>query len=72
ARLPVEDAGEFAKWLLTDFRMDGQTVMITPAAAFYKTPGLGRDQARIAYVLEVPQLKKAMSVLATALETYRG
>ena len=45
--------------------------MVTPAASFYKTPGIADDQVRIAYVLEVPQLEKAMAILAEALETYR-
>ena len=71
AELPLEDAGDFAKWLLTNFRMDGQTVMITPAASFYKTSGAGCSQARIAYVLEVPQLQKAMAVLGSAIEEYK-
>ena len=50
--------------------MDNQTVMVTPAASFYKTPGEGRNQVRIAYVLEVPQLEKAMDVLEEALKVY--
>lgn len=72
AELPVEDATAFCKWLLTDFRLDGETVMITPAEAFYSTPGEGRNQVRIAYVLEVPELKKAMHILEKALETYKN
>ena len=72
ASLPVPDAGAFAQWLLTDFRYHGSTVMITPAESFYATPGEGRNQARIAYVLEVPQLQKAMEVLAEALRQYRA
>ena len=70
AELPVDDAGEFAKWLLTDFRKDNETLMITPAASFYKTPGVGANHARIAYVLEVPQLRRAMDLLAEALTEY--
>ena len=72
AELPVDDAEAFAKWLLTDFRLDEQTVMVTPAASFYRTPGVGKNQVRIAYVLEVPELQKAMKVLAAALEAYPG
>ena len=53
-------------------RIDGETVMITPAASFYKTPGEGLRQARIAYVLEVPELEKAMRILAAALQAYPG
>ena len=70
AELPVENATAFCKWLLTDFRLDGETVMITPAEPFYSTPGEGRSQVRVAYVLEVPELKKAMHILEKALETY--
>ena len=72
AELPVENATAFCKWLLTDFRLDGETVMITPAEPFYSTPGEGRNQVRIAYVLEVPELKKAMRILAKALETFKN
>lgn len=72
AELPIVDAESFAKWLLTEFRVDGETVMVTPAASFYKTPGLGVNQVRIAYVLEVPLLKRAMAILAEALKAYPG
>ena len=70
AELPVDSAENFAKWLLTDFRMDNETLMITPAASFYKTPGAGLRHARIAYVLEVPRLQRAMALLANALSEY--
>ena len=70
AELPVEDATDFCRWLLTDYRKDGETVMLTPAEPFYKTPGEGRNQVRIAYVLEIPALRKAMDILADALQTY--
>ncbi len=72
AELPVDDAVNFAKWMLTEFRVDNETVMITPAASFYKTPGEGKNIARIAYVLEVPELKKAMKILEAALKAYPG
>lgn len=72
AELPVDDAEDFAKWMLTDFRLDAQTTMVTPAASFYKTPGVGRNQVRIAYVLEVPELEKAMHVLAQGLAAYKS
>lgn len=72
AELPVDDAEKFAKWLLTDFRCDGQTVMVTPAASFYKTPGAGKRQVRIAYVLEVEELKKAMALLDRAIKAYNA
>ena len=72
AELPVDNSENFAKWLLTEFRMDNETVMVTPAASFYRTPGEGVNQVRIAYVLEVPRLKKAMAILAEALKQYPG
>jgi len=72
ARLPVDDANAFAEWLLKDFALDGETVMVAPADGFYATPGLGRDEVRIAYVLEVPLLERAMKCLAAALVAYPG
>ena len=72
ARLPVDDAEAFARFLLTDFSHRGATVMIAPAEGFYATPGLGRDEARIAYVLARPQLERAVEVLAEALAAYPG
>ena len=72
AELPVDNAEDFARWLLTDFRRDNETLMITPAASFYKTPGAGRNHARIAYVLEVPLLRRAMGLLKEALEEYNA
>lgn len=71
AELPVPDAQDFCKWMLTDFHPDGETVMLTPAAAFYNTPGEGRNQVRVAYVLEIPRLQRAMKVLEAGLEEYR-
>ena len=70
ARLPVEDANAFAVFLLQDFALDGETVMVAPLDGFYATPGLGRDEVRLAYVLEVPKLERAMRVLAAALAAY--
>lgn len=70
AELPVESAEDFAKWLLTEFRMNGETVMVTPCPSFYRTPGEGKNQVRVAYVLEVPELKKALTILGAALEAY--
>lgn len=72
AELPVEDAEDFARWMLSDFRHDSKTTMITPAESFYRTPGRGRNQARIAYVLEVPELEDAIGILARGLEQYRS
>lgn len=72
AELPVEDAADFTKWMLTEFRLDNETTMVTPAASFYKTPGVGLNQVRIAYVLEVPKLEKAIHILAEGLKAYPG
>ena len=69
--LPVDDAEDFARWMLTDFSLDGATTFVTPAASFYKTPGVGRNHARIAYVLEVPELEKALHILGEGLKEYR-
>ncbi len=71
-RLPVEDAEAFARWLLTDFQVEGETVMIAPAAGFYATPGLGRDEVRIAFVRKVPEMRRAMRILKLGLQAYRG
>lgn len=72
ARLPIDDAQQFAEFLLRDFSLDGETTMIAPADGFYATPGLGRDEARFAYVLERERLGRAMRVVAAALEAYPG
>lgn len=71
ASLPVDDAEDFCRWLLTDFRMDGETLMMAPAAGFYSTPGLGRNQVRMAYVLKKEDLARALELLQAALERYR-
>ena len=72
AKLPVDDAEKFCAWCLTDFEYEGQTVMMAPASGFYTTPGLGRDQVRIAYVLKQQDLERALFVLSKALETYNA
>lgn len=71
-QLPVDDSERFCAWCLTDFSYEGQTVMMAPGAGFYITPGLGRDEVRIAYVLRRDDLKKAIDVLRRALEAYPG
>ncbi len=71
-RLPVDDADNFAKWLLTDFEVNNETVLVAPAAGFYSTPGLGKDEVRIAYVLNIEDIRKAMHILAEALKVYPG
>lgn len=70
ASLPVEDAETFCRWMLTDFRYKGETVMMAPAAGFYETPGLGKNQVRMAYVLEKEELAKALKVLSEGLKSY--
>jgi aspartate aminotransferase len=69
-RLPIDDAQTFCEFLLTDFDVDGETVMLAPADGFYATPGLGRDEVRIAYVLNEADLARAMNVVASAVEAY--
>lgn len=71
-KLPVDDADKFAQWMLEEFEYEKQTVMVAPASGFYATPGLGKDEVRIAYVLKISELKKAMETLAKALEVYPG
>ena len=72
ARLPVDDAEKFCAWCLTDFSYNGETIMMAPAAGFYITPGAGKDEVRIAYILKVDELKRALLALQKALEAYPG
>lgn len=71
AQLPIEDADKFCAWCLSDFRYEGQTIFMAPASGFYVTPGLGKNEVRIAYVLNNNDLANAMTVLEKALETYK-
>ena len=71
-KLPVDDADKFAQWLLEEFEYKNQTVMVAPASGFYSTPGSGRNEVRIAYVLKIDDLKNAMQVLGEALKVYPG
>ena len=70
AKLPIENAEDFVIWMLTDFNKDGETVMACPAEDFYATPGLGRDEIRLAYVLKEDDLHKAAIILKEGLEKY--
>lgn len=70
AELPVEDAEDFAVWMLRDFHVDGETVMVAPAQGFYATPGRGLNQVRIAYILTVKKLERAIRILREGLEAY--
>jgi aspartate aminotransferase len=70
AQLPVADAEDFCRWLLTDFRDQNETIMLTPAAGFYATPGLGKSEVRIAYVLKCEHLKRCVQLLQRAIHLY--
>lgn len=72
ARLPVDDSEKFCAWCLSEFNYEGETVMMAPASGFYTTPGAGRDEVRIAYVLKKDDLQRALIVLQKALEAYPG
>ena len=71
-RLPIDDCDAFCRWLLESFSHEGRTVMLAPATGFYATPGLGKDEVRIAYVLKKEDLAGAMACLRQALATYPG
>ncbi len=72
ASLPVDDSEKFCRWCLNEFNYEGKTVMMAPASGFYTTPGAGRNQVRIAYVLKKHDLEDALIVLRKALEQYPG
>jgi len=72
ARFPIADSEDFCRWLLEEFEHEGATVMLAPGPGFYATPGLGRNECRIAYVLNVNDLEKAMDCLEKALLVYPG
>ncbi|MEP3839000.1 MAG: pyridoxal phosphate-dependent aminotransferase [Algibacter sp.] len=69
--LPIKNSDHFAKWLLEDFHIDNETIMVAPAAGFYSTPGIGLNQIRIAYVLNKESLIKAVYILKEALKVYK-
>ena len=69
-QLPVKDADHFAQWILEDFNLNNETVMVAPASGFYSTPGLGKNQVRIAYVLKKEDLISAGNIIKAALEAY--
>ena len=71
-RLPVDDAEKFCSWCLTDFDFEGETIMMAPGNGFYATPGMGRDEVRIAYALNIEDLKRAVVILEKALEVYNS
>ena len=71
-KLPVDDADKFCQWCLSDFELDGETIFMAPASGFYTTPGMGRDEVRMAYVLNKEDLARAMKILYAALKAYPG
>ena len=72
AELPITDADHFAQWMLEHFRVDNATIMIAPAAGFYATNGLGKNQVRIAYVLKKEDLIASVNILKNGLEAYKN
>src|SRR5688572_33436345 len=72
AKLPIDDCDKFCQWLLESFSYNDQTVMLAPATGFYGTPGLGKNEVRLAYVLNLDALDAAMDCLLHALEQYPG
>ena len=72
AKLPIDDADKFCQWLLEDFAFENQTLMLAPATGFYGTPGLGKQEVRLAYVLNLEDINKAMDCLEAALKVYPG
>ena len=72
AKLPIRDGQEFATFMLEKFNLDNETVMVAPADGFYATPGKGKDEVRIAYVLNCLDLDRAMKILAAGVEAYNN
>ena len=72
ARLPIDDSDRFCEWLLSDFSFENETLMMAPASGFYSDPTMGRNEVRIAYALCKDDLKRALLLLAKALEMYPG
>ena len=72
SRLPVEDIDDFCRWCLEEFNYEGETVMVAPASGFYATKGLGKNEVRMAYVLKIEDLKRALVILEKALEAYNA
>ena len=71
-KLPVQDSDDFCRWCLEEFNYEGETVMMAPATGFYATPGAGKNEVRMAYVLKIDDLKRALIVLGKALEAYNA
>ena len=71
-QLPVDDSDDLCRWCIEEFSYEGETVMMAPATGFYATPGAGKNQVRIAYVLKIEDLKRALVVLEKALAAYNA
>jgi len=71
-RLPIRDSERFVTWMLTEFRLDNETVMVAPESGFYSTPGKGRDEIRMAYVLKEEDIRRGLVVFRAGLEKYRS
>jgi len=69
-QLPVDNAEDFARWILEDFQHNNETIMVAPAAGFYSSKGMGKNEVRIAYVLKEADLVRAAEILKVALEEY--
>jgi aspartate aminotransferase len=72
AKLPIQDGETFARWLLNEFSDNNETVMVAPGEGFYKTPGKGKDEVRLAYVIEAAKLERAAKLLLIALDKFKG
>ena len=72
AQLPIDDSDDFCRWMLEDFELDGETVMLAPATGFYSSEGAGKNEVRIGYVLNIAALSSAMRCLKEALKVYPG
>ena len=72
AKLPIDDSDKFCQWLLESFEYGGATLMLAPATGFYGTPGLGKQEVRLAYVLNTSAINAAMDCLKVALKQYTG
>ena len=71
AKLPIDDAEDFIIWMLKEFQIDNETVMAAPGDGFYATPGLGKNELRLAYILRKEDLKKAMYIFQNGLAEYQ-
>jgi len=72
ARLPIDNADRFCQWMLEDFSVDNETVMMAPGTGFYSTPGAGHDEVRLAYVLRLEDLRRAVRIIEAGLQVYPG